>query len=289
MTTGPDNGHEQVDGEQVNNRPVGDQPTDSACNGRADAEEGRRGIRSYVLRRSHFSPAQRAAYERQMPRFGLPYQATPIDYARVFGRQAPVVLEIGFGMGDSTVAIARRAPAFDFIGIEVHTPGVGALLKQVELQGLTNLRVIEHDARDVLRDMIRPASLAAIHVFFPDPWPKARHHKRRLLDVPFVTQLADRLAPGGILHLATDWPDYAEQMAAVVAAVPALEHRSGAVGRATILPDLPEATVQPDPGAPDASPADWHPGCRPMTKFERRGLRLGHPIADIIRHRRSGD
>ena len=268
----------------------GDDADDATAAPDAADEPQRRGIRSYVLRRSHFSPAQRAAYERQMPRFGVPYSPAPLDFAALFGRQAPVVLEIGFGMGDSTVDIARRAPAVDFIGVEVHTPGVGALLKQVEALGLTNLRVIEHDARAVVRDMIPPASLAAIHVFFPDPWPKARHHKRRLLDTAFVGELAERLAPGGCLHLATDWPDYAEQMAAVVAAVPLLEHRPGAAGIPTILDD---GDGTGDAGAADdaarsaaPSPAGWHPGSRPMTKFERRGLRLGHPITDLIRHRR---
>ncbi len=220
-----------------------------------------------------------------MPRFGLPFQAEALDYRQVFGRTAPVVLEIGFGMGDTTVEIARRAPDCDFIGVEVHTPGVGALLKQVEAHGVENLRVIEHDARAVVAQMIPPASLAAIHVFFPDPWPKARHHKRRLLDESFVAELASRLVVGGCLHLATDWPDYAEQMQAVVATVPTLagsvgsgeSAESGEAAADRILPAF-ESTTPPVP---------WRPGTRPMTKFERRGLRLGHPIADVVRYRQA--
>ena len=154
----------------------------------------RRGIRSYVLRRSHFSAAQRDAWERLMPVFGLPYREQALDYPQVFGRQAPVVLEIGFGMGDTTAEIAANAPDIDFIAIDVHTPGVGALLKLIEQKELSNLRVIEHDAQEVLRQMIAPGSLAGIHVFFPDPWPKARHHKRRLIQTPFVRELVAALA-----------------------------------------------------------------------------------------------
>ena len=219
-------------------------------------EPQRRGIRSYVLRRSHFSPAQRAAYERQMPRFGVPYTPAPLDVAALFGRLAPVVLVIGFGMGDSTADIARRAPAVDFIGIEVHTPGVGALLKQVEALGLTNLRVIEHDARAVVRDMIQPESLSGVHIFFPDPWPKARHHKRRLIQPPLIALLASRLKTGGYLHCATDWENYAEQMLAVLSAEPTLENTAEGF-------------------AP-------RPDYRPLTKFEQRGIRLGHGVWDVI-------
>ena len=161
------------------------------------------------------------------------------------------VLEIGFGMGDTTAEIAANAPDIDFIAIDVHTPGVGALLKLVEQRGLTNLRVIEHDAQQVLRQMIAPGSLTGIHVFFPDPWPKARHHKRRLIQTPFVRELVAALRPGGYIHLATDWQDYADQMAEVLAEIPALV----------------------------AEPA------RPSTRFERRGERLGHGITDLVRYR----
>ena len=226
------------------------------------SEPPRRGIRTYVLRRSHFSAAQRDAWERLMPVFGLPFAARTLDYPQVFGRSAPVVLEIGFGMGDTTAEIAAAAPDVDFIAIDVHTPGVGALLKLVEQRELTNLRVIEHDAQQVLRQMIAPGSLAGIHVFFPDPWPKARHHKRRLIQTPFVRELVAALRPGGYIHLATDWQDYADQMAEVLAEIPAL----------VAEPVRPfETTSLPCP--------------RPSTRFERRGERLGHGITDLIRYR----
>lgn len=226
------------------------------------SEPPRRGIRTYVLRRSHFSAAQRDAWERLMPVFGLPFAARTLDYPQVFGRSAPVVLEIGFGMGDTTAEIAAAAPDVDFIAIDVHTPGVGALLKLVEQRELTNLRVIEHDAQQVLRQMIAPGSLTGIHVFFPDPWPKARHHKRRLIQTPFVRELVAALRPGGYIHLATDWQDYADQMAEVLSEIPEL----------VAEPVRPfETTSLPCP--------------RPSTRFERRGERLGHGITDLIRYR----
>ena len=224
----------------------------------------RRGIRSYVLRRSHFSAAQRDAWERLMPVFGLPYREQALDYPQVFGRQAPVVLEIGFGMGDTTAEIAANAPDIDFIAIDVHTPGVGALLKLIEQKELSNLRVIEHDAQEVLRQMIAPGSLAGIHVFFPDPWPKARHHKRRLIQTPFVREPVAALQPGGYLHLATDWQDYADQMAEVLASID---------------------TLVAEPPRPLPSPS--LPCPRPSTRFERRGERLGHGITDLIRYRQA--
>lgn len=199
-----------------------------------------------------------------MPVFGLPFQDGPLDFVKVFGRQAPVVLEIGFGMGDTTAAIAAQAPDINFLAIDVHTPGVGALLKQVEQRALDNLRVIEHDAQQVVRQMIVPGSLAGIHIFFPDPWPKARHHKRRLIQTPFVRELATTLAPGGYLHLATDWQDYADQMRQVL--------------------DETDSLVQ-SPPLPPSSPS--LPCPRPPTRFEQRGERLGHAITDLIRYRRS--
>ena len=227
------------------------------------SEPPRRGIRTYVLRRSHFSAAQRDAWERLMPVFGLPFAARTLDYPQVFGRSAPVVLEIGFGMGDTTAEIAAAAPDVDFIAIDVHTPGVGALLKLVEQRGLTNLRVIEHDAQQVLRQMIAPGSLTGIHVFFPDPWPKARHHKRRLIQTPFVRELVAALRPGGYIHLATDWQDYADQMAEVLA-------------------EIPELVAEPVRPFETAS----LPCPRPSTRFERRGERLGHGITDLVRYRK---
>ncbi|MDO5057936.1 MAG: tRNA (guanosine(46)-N7)-methyltransferase TrmB [Lautropia sp.] len=223
-----------------------------------------RAIRSYVLRRSHFSNAQRDAFERLMPVFGLRFQDAPLDYTAAFGRTAPVVLEIGFGMGDTTAEIAANAPDINFIAIDVHTPGVGALLKLVEQKGLQNLRVMEHDATQVMASMIAPGSLDGIHVFFPDPWPKARHHKRRLIQTPFVAQLISRLKPGGYLHLATDWQDYADQMAEVLAGFDTLSEQ-----------------------APGPMPSPSLPCPRPSTRFERRGERLGHGITDLVRYRRA--
>ncbi|MBL8381627.1 MAG: tRNA (guanosine(46)-N7)-methyltransferase TrmB [Burkholderiales bacterium] len=213
-------------------------------------------IRSFVLRQGRMSSAQSRACEALLPRYGIDYRADALDYARVFGRQAPVVVEIGFGMGETTVQIAAAMPERDFIGIEVHAPGVGALLKVLEQRAIGNVRVLRHDAVEVMRDMIAPGSLAGVHVFFPDPWPKARHHKRRLLQAPFVALIASRLAPGGILHCATDWQDYAEQMLAVLAAEPLL-----------------------------ANTADGYaarPSYRPLTKFEARGIRLGHQVFDLV-------
>ena len=167
-------------------------------------------------------------------------------------------------MGDTTAEIAANAPDIDFIAIDVHTPGVGALLKLIEQKELSNLRVIEHDAQEVLRQMIAPGSLAGIHVFFPDPWPKARHHKRRLIQTPFVRELVAALQPGGYLHLATDWQDYADQMAEVLASID---------------------TLVAEPPRPLPSPS--LPCPRPSTRFERRGERLGHGITDLIRYKQA--
>jgi tRNA (guanine-N7-)-methyltransferase len=234
-----------------------------------------------VLRRSHFSPAQRDAYQRLMPLYGVPFTPQTLDLPSIFGRTAPTILEIGFGMGDTTAEIAARHPEQDYLGVEVHTPGVGALLKQVEARGLRNVRIIEHDVQDVIDCQLPDEYLTGIHVFFPDPWPKARHHKRRLIQKHFVTKLCRTLRLGGYLHLATDWPDYAEQMVAAVDAVQGLRRQP--------VPTLPLAS----PAAPFAanereapnSPAAGStapPALRPTTKFEQRGLRLGHPISDIV-------
>ena len=231
--------------------------------------ERARGIRSYVLRRSHFSAAQRDAYERLMPVFGIPFSQEPLDLDAAFGRVAPRVLEIGFGMGETTAEIAAAHPEIDYLGVEVHTPGVGALLRRIELQDSSNIRVIEFDAQQVVRYQIPDDSLTGIHVFFPDPWPKARHHKRRLLQPSFVTQLVAKLIPGGYLHVATDWPDYAEQMHQVLGATPEL------------IPARPRG------GATDAAFGVNGGPARPETKFERRGVALGHPITDVVRYRTS--
>ena len=186
---------------------------------RPSSVEHPRAIRSFVLRAGRMGTGQQRALAELGPRFVLPYQATLLQPEAVFGRSAPVVLEIGFGMGDTTAEIAAARPEQDYLGVEVHTPGVGALLKQVEARGLTNVRVIEHDVQEVIDRQIPDEYLTGIHVFFPDPWPKARHNKRRLIQKHFVTKLSQKLRIGGYLHLATDWPDYADQMIAAVDAV----------------------------------------------------------------------
>lgn len=225
--------------------------------------EGRpewRPIRSYVTRAGRVSVAQQRALDTLWPQLGVDYDATAqIDFARLFGRNAPLVLEIGFGMGETTATLAAACPQVDFLGIEVHTPGVGALLKLLGEGGLNNVRIISHDAVEVLEHMIAPDSLTGIHIFFPDPWHKARHHKRRLLQAPLVKLLATRLQPGGYLHCATDWENYAEQMLQVLSQEPLLDNTA---------PGYSERTN------PLAS--------RPKTKFEQRGLRLGHAVFDLI-------
>jgi tRNA (guanine-N7-)-methyltransferase len=213
-------------------------------------------IRSFVTRAGRLSTAQARALDELGPQFLLPYARQPFDYAAIFGRTAPVVLEIGFGMGATTAQIAKVMPDKDFIGVEVHTPGVGSLLKLIGEAGLTNLRAIQHDAVEVLRDMVPDASLHGVHIYFPDPWHKARHNKRRLIQPAFVKSLCEKIAPGGYIHLATDWEDYAVQMLEVLSAEPALENT--AEGYAP----------QPD--------------YRPLTKFENRGLKLGHGVWDLV-------
>ena len=214
-----------------------------------------RPVRSFVLRQGRMSPAQSRALNDEWPAYGVDYAARTLDFERLFGRRADVVLEIGCGMGETTAQIAAAQPERDFIGIEVHAPGVGALLARIAAQSLRNVRVVRHDAVEVVAHMIPAASLAGIHVFFPDPWPKKRHHKRRLLKPPFVRELALRLAPGGRLHLATDWEDYANEMLATLGNEPLLRN-----------------TV--DGFAP--------PEARPLTKFEARGHKLGHPSFDLV-------
>ncbi len=220
----------------------------------------RRAIRSFVLRAGRMGPGQSRALAELGPRFLVPCTPQRPDWDAVFGRRAPRVLEIGFGMGDATAHIAALRPDTDFIACEVHAPGVGALLKRIGEQRLTNLRIVQHDAVEVLAQMIEPGSLAGIHVFFPDPWHKKKHHKRRLIQPAFVAQLAAHLAPGGTLHCATDWQAYAEQMLAVLGAEPLLANTA-------------------DGYAPK-------PDYRPLTKFENRGLRLGHGVWDLVFRRR---
>ena len=219
-----------------------------------------RPIRSFVLRAGRMGPGQQRALDELGPRFVLPYRTEPLDLAATFGRDAPTVLEIGFGMGDATAQIAAAMPGTNFIGIEVHAPGVGALLKRIGERSLTNLRLVQHDAVEVLEHMIAPASLAGVHIYFPDPWHKKRHHKRRLIQPAWVRQLSARLAPGGYLHCATDWQPYAEQMLEVLGAEPSLVN--SAEGYAP------------------------RPAWRPLTKFEQRGLKLGHGVWDLLFTRR---
>jgi len=201
-------------------------------------------------------PGQKRALDDLGPRFVLPITEQPPDFAAAFGRAAPMVLEIGFGMGDATAQIAAALPGTNFVGVEVHEPGVGALLRRVGELGLNNLRIVQHDAVQVLEQMIAPASLAGVHIYFPDPWHKKRHHKRRLVQPGFVALLATRLAPGGYLHCATDWQPYAQQMLQVLSVEPALRNTT-------------------DGYAPRP---DW----RPLTKFEARGLKLGHGVWDLL-------
>ena len=209
-----------------------------------------------MLRQGRYSAAQQRAFAELMPRFGLAFRSEPLDFATAFGRTAPVIAEVGFGMGETTARIAAQNPGNDYLGIEVHAPGVGSLLRQIGEGELANIRIVQHDAVEVMRDMVPPGSLAAIHVFFPDPWPKKRHHKRRLLQPAFVELAASRLAAGGLLHVATDWQEYAEQVREVLSATPALANTAAGF----------------------AARPEW----RPETKFERRGLKLGHAVWDLV-------
>jgi tRNA (guanine-N7-)-methyltransferase len=220
-----------------------------------------RPIRSFVLRQGYMSKGQQRAYDSLLPQLGLRYQPEVQDLDAAFGRRAPKVVEIGFGMGGATAEIAQARPDTDYLGIEVHGPGVGSLLKLVEERQLSNVRVIQHDAVEVFTHMLAPASLDGVHVFFPDPWHKKRHNKRRLIQPPFVALLASRIQPGGYLHLATDWEDYAIQMLEVLSQEPSLENTA-------------------DGYAP-------RPDYRPLTKFEQRGLRLGHGVWDLVFRRRA--
>lgn len=213
-------------------------------------------IRSYVLRQGRVSSAQQRCYDSLMPIYGIPHSTQMLDLNKVFGRDAPKILEIGFGMGETTAAIAQTNPDKDYLAIEVHTPGVGSLLKQIEEKQLSNIRIIQHDAVEVLRNMLPDNVLDGAHIFFPDPWHKARHNKRRLIQTPFIAQLVQKLKPGAYLHVATDWQDYAAQVLAVLSAEPSLLNTSA-----------------------DYAP---RPDYRPLTKFEQRGLRLGHEVWDVV-------
>lgn len=215
-----------------------------------------RPIRSFVLRQGRVSNAQQRAHETLLPVFGIANAPQLVNLDAAFGRGAPKILEIGFGMGETTALIAASHPDNDYLGIEVHTPGVGSLLKTIGDQNLRNIRIIQHDAVEVLANMIAPATFDGAHIFFPDPWPKKRHHKRRLIQPPLVALLASRLKPGAYLHAATDWQEYAEQILEVFGGEPQLMNTT-------------------DGFAP-------RPDYRPQTKFESRGLKLGHGVWDII-------
>lgn len=213
-------------------------------------------IRSYVLRQGRISNAQQRCLDTLLPLYGIPYSVQSLDLENAFGRNAPKILEIGFGMGETTASIARSYPQNDYLALEVHTPGVGSLLKQIDEAGLKNIRIIQHDAVEVLRDMLADDVLDGVHIFFPDPWHKTRHNKRRLIQPLFVSQLVKKIKSGGYIHVATDWQDYAEQALAVLSGEKLLANT-----------------------AVDYAP---RPAYRPLTKFEQRGLRLGHGVWDLV-------
>jgi tRNA (guanine-N7-)-methyltransferase len=216
-----------------------------------------RRIRSFVLRQGRLTKGQEKALTEQWPRFGVEYKPERIDLSAIFGRaDSPKILEIGFGMGETTAKIAQTLPEKDFLGVEVHTPGVGALLKLIEESSIPNIRIIQHDAVDVLNYMLPDASLDGVHIFFPDPWHKKRHHKRRLIQSEFVKLLCAKLKPGGYLHVATDWQEYAEWVLEVLQAEPMLKNTAQEYAE--------------------------KPAYRPLTKFENRGIKLGHGVWDLV-------
>jgi tRNA (guanine-N7-)-methyltransferase len=216
-----------------------------------------RTIRSFVLRTGRTTAGQAKAFETQGPQDLLPYAPGLCSFEAIFNRTAPTVLEIGFGMGEATAQIASSLPASNFLCCEVHTPGVGALLKRIEEQGLSNIRILQHDAVEVIDHMLAPNILDGAHIFFPDPWHKKKHNKRRLIQAPLIAKLAARLKPGGYLHCATDWQPYAEQILDVLGAEPLLQNTSA--GGYAAKPDY-----------------------RPLTKFENRGIQLGHGVWDLV-------
>lgn len=214
-------------------------------------------IKSYVHRSVHMTPSQKKALEGELyDTWCLPYEASIINYEDIFKRSAPTILEIGFGMGETTAKIAQASADKNFIGVEVFSGGVGALLNRIDNEGIENIRIIQHDAVDVVNYMIAPNSLDGVHIYFPDPWPKKRHHKRRLVQSPFIKQLVSRIKLGGYIHCATDWEDYAMQMMEVLSAETALQNR------------YEEFAPRPD--------------YRPLTKFENRGIKLGYGVWDLI-------
>jgi tRNA (guanine-N7-)-methyltransferase len=217
-----------------------------------------RTIRSFVRRAGRVTPRQKLALDNLWARYGIEPAAGILNFTQIFGRQAPTALEIGFGNGQTLLSLAARDPQTNFIGIEVHVPGVGALLAGIEEQGLTNIRVLQADAIEVLNHNIPDGSLSAVYLFFPDPWHKKRHHKRRIVQVDFVKLLHRKLIAGGIFHMATDWQEYAEHMLATLESDPNFTNQAG-IGNYSAKPDY-----------------------RPTTKFEQRGERLGHGVWDLI-------
>ena len=219
-----------------------------------------RTIRSFVRRTGRTTAGQAKAFAEVGPQFLLAYSAALMDVDTIFQRHAPTVLEIGFGMGEATAHIAALLPETNFLCCEVHTPGVGALLKRIDAQQLGNIRILQHDAVEVIDHMLAPGSLDGVHIFFPDPWHKKKHNKRRLIQAPLISKLAARLKPQGYLHCATDWQPYAEQILEVLSAEPTLQNTA-------------------DPALQGYAPK---PAYRPLTKFENRGLKLGHGVWDVV-------
>ena len=224
-------------------------------------EHMHRRIRSFVLRQGRVTKGQERALETQWPKYGVEYGLQSIDLNTLFSREnSKKILEIGFGMGETTAKIAQTLPDCDFLAAEVHTPGVGALLKLIEEGSLTNIRIIQHDVVEVLQSMMADASLDGVHIFFPDPWHKKRHHKRRLIQTEFVKLLCTKIKTGGYLHVATDWQEYAEWVLEVLNAEPQLQNTA----------------------AKENNGHAEKPSYRPLTKFENRGIKLGHGVWDMV-------
>ncbi|BAV32511.1 tRNA (guanine-N7)-methyltransferase [Sulfuricaulis limicola] len=222
-----------------------------------------RSIRSFVRRESRITPAQVRALGELWPRYGIPEGQAPLDWRSVFGRRAQVVLEIGFGNGEALAAAAAAHPEINYLGIEVHRPGAGSLLRRIETGAMENVRLMLGDAKEILEQRVADGSLTGVHLFFPDPWPKKRHHKRRLVQPDFAALVTRKLAPGGYFHLATDWPAYAEHMEVVLSATPGLADVSRtAQGQALIAERL-------------------------STRFEQRGRKLGHEVRDLVYSRKA--